>query len=590
MRMNRPLRLHVIIVIAMLLISACGTSERSQSVTSDGESASSSTQSESQADMPAQINGPCATADERIQIDGTDVVCMRNSVGNLAWEPVRSSLTGDGGFTNEQSQCLIQTLGTDEFNRLTQSMTNPSSTQQDALRTCGITPPSGQNQPQGHTNDMAQLGMACDSPGQIVFANELYICKDGTWRYPIPGDVPTNTDGSKPRWYPELDQLVGQQPATCPPSEVSFTQSFLPVDQLDASIPHGAMIGDHVTPIDHAYIGIKPMRTAPSARTDADYLPITAPTDGVIIEASSLGSPTSHRVVISHGCGVYTVYMVVNRLTGVLAELAEQVQRQGYMKTNVPVAAGEEFGRQRDNPLDFNVWAADTWLTGFVDPLSYWYGEPWKPYTADPERFFTPELATQYRDIMQRTTPPRWGKIDLDVAGSAAGNWFLADTIGYSGRLISDYVNATTPLQGGQVPGKQTYAYGHLAIVPHEVDTNAWVFSVGWWQNPAGDPKQIYLVIGDTQKTPDQITPADGVVVYGLADGQRLDANGAPVQMDPNNPGTPMPIGYTIGIGQAVGSVAMQVNDDGTLSIELFPSQPDIQVTQLSDQKRTYRR
>ena len=97
-------------------------------------------------------------------------------------------------------------------------------------------------------------------------------------------------------------------------------------------------------------------------------------------------------------------------------------------------------------------------------------------------------------------------------------------------------------------------------------------------------------MIGADQPTPDQLTSADGVVVYGIADGQRLADDGTPIQMDPANPGAPMPIGYTIGMGPAFGSVALQVNGDGTLSVELFPDQPGAQITQLSADQRIYQR
>jgi hypothetical protein len=191
---------------------------------------------------------------------------------------------------------------------------------------------------------------------------------------------------------------------------------------------------------------------------------------------------------------------------------------------------------------------------------------------------------------MQRTSEPRWGKIDYDVVGSASGNWYLAGTVGYSGRPITDYEDAREPVRGGQVPGKNTYAYGHLAIAPHEVATSVWVFSTGWWQDPAGDPRQAFFVIADNQPTPDQLTQADGVVVYGLGDGQRLNVDGSPIKIDPNNSNTPLPIGYTITVGPAFASVALQVNDDGSLSVELFPTEPTKKVSQLSDQKRTNQR
>ena len=488
-----------------------------------------------------QKDGPCDSADARTTINGAEAICMLNSAGELSWQVASTT-----------------------------QPTNP-------------TP----NTPAV----MAQVGAACDTPGSTTFVNELYVCKNGKWGFPVPGDLPIPSDGSKPDWYPSLDTLSSQPEATCPNSDITFSHSFLPIDQLDASIPYGAMIYDHVTPIDHAYIGIKPLSKAADTRTEADYLPIVAPADGVIMNAGSLGSPTSHRVVISHGCGVYTVYMVVNRLSGVLAAVADQVQSQGNLQLDIPIKAGEEFGQQRDNPLDFNVWASESWLRGFANPLSYIYAENWKPYTADPSPFFTPDLAAQYANIMQRTSEPRWGKIDHDVVGSASGNWFLQGTLGYSGRTIAEYVTATAPIPGGhgQIAGKNTYAYGHLSIAPHEVDTSKWVFSTGWWQDPAGDPRQVMLVIEDRQKTPDQLTSADGVVLYGLADGGRVDANGQPIVQGAGSM-APMPVGYMLELGQTWGSVALQINADGSLSVELFPKEPAKTVTQLSNNKRTYQR
>ena len=66
--------------------------------------------------------------------------------------------------------------------------------------------------------------------------------------------------------------------------------------------------------------------------------PVTAPADGTIIEVSSLGSPTSHRVVISHGCDLVSVYMVVNQLTGPLAALAAEVGAGGQVQVSIPVS------------------------------------------------------------------------------------------------------------------------------------------------------------------------------------------------------------------------------------------------------------
>jgi hypothetical protein len=47
-----------------------------------------------------------------------------------------------------------------------------------------------------------------------------------------------------------------------------------------------------------------------------------------------------------------------------------------------------------------------------------------------------------------------------------------------------------------------------LAIAPHQVDTKAWIFSSGWWNDPKGDADQAALVVGSGQVAPDKLTSA----------------------------------------------------------------------------------
>ncbi len=432
------------------------------------------------------------------------------------------------------------------------------------------------------------IGSSCTTANTLTSVGEgLGVCRDGSLHYALPADIPPGPYATRPDWYPTLDQLFGQSESTCPSTQIRLTHTILPLDQLTASIPYGMMVGGHVTPIDHGYLGIKTL-AATSGLSDADFQPITAPADGTILEVSALGDPNSHRVVISHGCGLYSVYMVVNKLTGVLASQADAVAQHSYISINQPIKAGEEFGRQRDNPLDFNIFAKETWLTGFVNPSSYLYGEGWKVYTTDPTPYFSTELQQPYSDIMQRTAAPRWGKIDHDVAGSAAGNWFLAETLGYNGIPIETYKNATQPIQGGMGGGRNNYWYGHLSLAPHHVQPDHWIASFGWWQDRNGDGIQLLIDLAPNQKTPAQITPSDGLVVYQLASMQMLDADGKPLVMQGGK--APQPVGYTIAPGQPSGAVAVQIEADGTLSVEVFPNTPASSVTGFGARTRTYHR
>ena len=431
------------------------------------------------------------------------------------------------------------------------------------------------------------FGARCD-PGQYAMGGYLLVCSEtGTFRYALPDDIPAPPDGGyveRPAWYPPLAGVLrATHPPACPlTGRVTFTSPVIRPEDLLVTVPQGAMVSDHVTPIDHGYIGVKSLARPRAARTEADYVPITAPADGEVIEVSSLGSPTSMRIVLAHGCETYSVLMVVNRLSGALGALQDDVMAGGSLAPHLMVLAGEELGEQRDNPLDFSVHDGGAWLPGFVSPFSYAEGEAWKPYTVNPWPYFSPDLAAIYDATMQRVTAPRWGRIDLDVAGTAAGNWFLDGTVGYSGRTVEAFRTATTPLRGGPVEGKTSYAWSHLAIVPHWVQTARWMFSIGWWRDERGDPVQLLLEIAAGQPDPSQIVPASGVVVY------RVRNWGINV---PFNNDAPQPIGYDLVPGDVVGIVAIQVGDDGTLAVEPVPGATDpASLRAFSAAKRTYRR
>ena len=452
----------------------------------------------------------------------------------------------------------------------------------------------GNNQSAGFK--LGQLGSSCSKNGDIGWNGTMTaICKNGKVSYVLAADVPKTPTGgytSRPNWYPTLSQVLGGPSAkepTCSPSTIKFTSPVLPLDQLAPSIPYGYMVGGHVTPIDHAYLGLKSLSKSTSQLTAADYVAVTAPADGVITEVSNLGSPNSHRVVIDHGCNVYSVYMVLNKVTGVLASLAAQASNNGYLKTNVKIKAGEEFGRQAETMLDFNVFDGTSWLSGFQNPQAYLTQDTWKPYTADFLPFFTSEIRSAMEAQLQRTSSPRVGKIDHDIAGTASGNWFLTGTNGYGGRLNSDYEKATSMLGSGSVPGKNDYSWSHLAIAPHQVDTSVWVFSSGWWNDPNGDPDQAVLLVASGQVAPDKLTASSGMVVYKLA--QLSYAPPAGVAANPPGSMAPWPVGYTVKTGSDKGVVALQVNTDGTLSVEINTSLNSISgFSAFTSAKRTYNR
>ena len=438
-----------------------------------------------------------------------------------------------------------------------------------------------------------RLGMSCSKDGVFGLVDgALAICANAKVRYALQTDIPAAPSGGykvRPSWYPTLAQQFGEAEPTCAPSSIKFTSPVIPLDQIAPIIPYGAMIGGHVTPIDHAYLGVKSLYKAPASRTESDYISVTSPADGTITELSSLGSPTSHRVVIRHGCNLVSVFMVLNRPSGVLAPYAAELASKGSVSVNVAVKAGQEFGQQRDNALDFNVFDGTSWLSGFANPFSYTSQDQTKPYTANPLPFFTPAIQAAYEAQLQRTTGNRIGKIDYDVIGAASGNWFLDGTIGYSGNLITTYKNATSLVIGGSVAGKNDYSWSHLAIAPEPVDTTKWIFSTGWWTNPDGDATQVMMNIDGGQVTPDKLTAASGLVAYQLVTFVVNNPPGSPTAAAGTMP--PYAVGYTVGAGMVRGVVGLQVNADGSLSVEINTAMTSAsQFTSFTAAKRTYHR
>jgi len=434
----------------------------------------------------------------------------------------------------------------------------------------------------------ANLGDSCKSQGEVAWsqqASAVLVCRSGKHLYALPDDFPATPAGgytSRPTWYPTLAQVTspGKSEPTCAASSVKFTHPVVPLDKLTTTIPYGMMTGDHVTPIDHAYLGIASLETPEAQRSEADYVDVTAPAGGTIIELSSLGAPSTNRVVIDHGCGVYTVYMVLNRPSGVLANAyKEMTAKGGPLRLSLPIKAGEVFGRQRDNPLDLNVFDGSQWLSGFASPASYLTADTWKPYTADYLPFFSGAIRTAMEASLQRTTAPRVGKIDHDVIGAAAGNWFLDGTFGYGGNPITTYQNATTRVSGGSVQGKNSTAWSHLSISPHHVDTTRWVFSIGWFSDPKGDHQQMLLEVPAGKPDPSKLTAASGTVVYEL---YKIGFTYPGSDSGARAPMSPLPVGYTVFLGQPKGSVILQVNADNSLSLEFG--------TAFTAAKRTYRR
>ena len=440
-------------------------------------------------------------------------------------------------------------------------------------------------------------GESCGKSGELMLTSIglTQVCRNGKWAWPISTDAPKMPKGgwkSRPNWYPTLKQTLTDANAkstSCKASSVKFTHPVIPLDQLAPTIPYGGLLFEHIVPADFSYLGLKVLSKTREQLTDADYVPITAPADGTIIELSSIANTTNLlRVVIRHDCGLYSNYMVMNKASGVLSSFATKITPNGILKPMVPIKAGQEFGQQRDNSLDFNTFDANSWLSGFVNPFAYLTQDAWKPYVTDFLQYFTPELRTAFANQLQRKGATSAGKIDWDVAGAASGNWFLKGTNGYGGIFDSDILKSPNPVHG-RPDGKNGYTWSHLSLVPHNVDPSAWILSIGWFTNPAGDFKHLLLVPEGNVPTPDKLTQANGLVAYKVVNFVINEPAGTAPRTQESN--TPYAIGYTLSQGAPAGVIGVQVNGDGTLTIEvntLMSSASEFK--SFTDAKRVYHR
>lgn len=279
---------------------------------------------------------------------------------------------------------------------------------------------------------------------------------------------------------------------------VRYTVAPMRPEDIGTIIPLGAMVGGHVTPIDHQYYTPKDLAAGPYAYD------VYAPADGAIVHiqhrTSLEGSAEQprryddYRVVIEHSCTFWTYYDLITRLDPTIVDqLGEPVPDNRPLLVRVPVKAGQVIGQVGGRTLDIGTVNGEVTLPGFVDPAHY-DREPWKVHTVDPFNYFDEPLRSTLLALNVRTVPPLGGKIDYDLDGRLVGNWFKEGTNGYAG--------------GGDPRG---YWMGHLAFAYHHIDPSRLVVSVGDYD---GQPHQFF--VKGNLPDPATITPSSGPITFEL--------------------------------------------------------------------------
>lgn len=324
---------------------------------------------------------------------------------------------------------------------------------------------------------------------------------------------------------------------------VRFTHPPMRMQDIQNIVPYGLMAGGHVCPIDHGYF-------FPKAGVTAEVL---APADGFIVmiaHRTQLRGSTEHQrdyddyaLTIEHSGTHYSLYDLISTLDDSIVGQLDAAMRSRFankepgppLHVRISVKAGQKLGTVTGRSLDFSVVNTRTRLPGLLHPEKYGHYS-WRIHMADMFEFFDGDLKSQLLELNARKTPPLGGKIDFDIAGHLAGNWFLEGSGGYAGDL-------TDP---------RGYWMGHLAFVRHHLDPARIVISIGDFD---GRPRQF--AISSNSPDPENITTKDGVVRFELVY-VPLDNLGRSIELPPEMRGVQ-------------GIALAQVLDGEKLRFEVFP-------------------
>ena len=235
---------------------------------------------------------------------------------------------------------------------------------------------------------------------------------------------------------------------------------------------------------------------------------------------------------------------------------------------NIPVKAGQLIGQAEAFGL-LGMLTVDTAVTlpGFVTPSRY-SGEPWKVHSVPPFDYFSEPLRGQILNKNPRTQEPIGGKIDFDVDGALAGNWFL-DGADYAGNRETGYCGDY------YCP----YWNTHLAFVYDFVDPSQIRISIGY--DSGLYPQGPYGVKGNSPN-PTEVSVKSGLVALELVDLENRDA-----ELGITTFGKPL---VTRGTDNVVGVMLVQMLDDRSVKMEIIPDVTAVQELAFSEAATVYLR
>ncbi len=333
-------------------------------------------------------------------------------------------------------------------------------------------------------------------------------------------------------------------------------------DDIERINPMGMMASGHTTPNDHLYLVA---RETPDKTKLYDVLAVA---DGRIVTVQWRPNPKGGqldptvfdravdlKVILEHAatCWSYVDHLV-ELDPAIQKQIGKDLQPGQPTPMRIPVKAGQVIGKVRGG-FTFDFALIDTTVTrkGFVIPDQFLKRDPWKLHTVDPFDYIDEPMRGKLLAFNPRTAKPLGGKIDYDIDGRLAGNWYRQNTGGYAG-----------------LDRRWDYWVGHLTFAYHHVDPSRIIISIG---DVDGRPRQF--AVRRNAPDPAEIKVDTGLAKYELIQPQTNDRTGKPFDNVRE---------------QFYGTLLVRMMKDREIEIELFPGKTANDVAEFTSAKRTYER
>lgn len=365
----------------------------------------------------------------------------------------------------------------------------------------------------------------------------------------------------------QLSPFSGNKPSCSKSGPITFTHFFMMPEDIQAILPLGRMIDDHITPIDHQYY--IPVGASLNWQAGGKPVPLYAPADGTIFAVIEDSSPENHYqttygLAVSYSCSLATTFLYITNLAPELLPYKTEGKGGNEKSVAIPVKAGQILGWTNHN---LDVWTIDTQksLPGFVDPRDY-DNEPWKNHSFALADYYPADIALQINNKSLRKSEPRGGRIDFDIDERLVGNWFKAGTAGKLAQLGRDY-------------WKNELAFAYDYIDPTHV-----VISVADFTGRADQ----FGAVGNLD--PATVTVESGLIKYTLVSYDYLDnGNWVGDQRSDNT----LPANENLianNKDKVIGVLLVQMIDSRHIKVETFPGQVTNQVSGFDDKVIVYER